>query len=302
MAKLMANSPSPINYNVRIVNEQGQPTQEFMRWLTDQFQSNATAESAQAAADSAQSSVDAVKTINLISGTALGGGGDLSGPDRTFKLEDTAVTAGDYGDAANVPQVTIDAQGRITSAANVPVSGGGGGESFTWPNDMDDTINGTGAAFKGVLFLPNLDFDISQIAVLLNTINGATYRAGVYRLDSSDNIDELTGVSADFTAASSETPAILKMDLTASLLVGSRYVAMIGRTDDTATYVLPVLYESGASDTHYPSIPTQPFPNGATNASMLARTTTTTSPAIGTHVSIISGFDSYALGFRFSLA
>ena len=34
----------------------------------------------------------------------------------------TGVTPGTYGDATNVGQFTVDAQGRLTSAVNVPVS------------------------------------------------------------------------------------------------------------------------------------------------------------------------------------
>ena len=39
----------------------------------------------------------------------------------------TGVTTGTYGDASNVGQFTVDAQGRITSAANVPIASGAGG-------------------------------------------------------------------------------------------------------------------------------------------------------------------------------
>ena len=45
------------------------------------------------------------------------------------KLADTAVTAGTYGDATNSAQITVDAQGRITSASNIAISGGGGGST-----------------------------------------------------------------------------------------------------------------------------------------------------------------------------
>jgi len=40
----------------------------------------------------------------------------------TITLSDTAVTPGTYGDSTNVPQITVDQQGRITAAANVAIS------------------------------------------------------------------------------------------------------------------------------------------------------------------------------------
>ena len=42
------------------------------------------------------------------------------------KLADTAVTAGTYGSSTASPQITVDAQGRITSVSNQTISGGGG--------------------------------------------------------------------------------------------------------------------------------------------------------------------------------
>lgn len=60
-------------------------------------------------------------TVNVLAGTGLSGGGALTG-NVTINLANTAVTAGTYGTATQVSQVTVDAQGRITGASNVAIA------------------------------------------------------------------------------------------------------------------------------------------------------------------------------------
>jgi hypothetical protein len=60
-------------------------------------------------------------TVEIIAGVGLDGGGNLAA-NVTIDLANTAVSPDTYGDAANVAQFTVDAQGRLTSAANVAIS------------------------------------------------------------------------------------------------------------------------------------------------------------------------------------
>ena len=98
----------------------------------------------------AKGRVTSISTI-LIKNVQPGGsaGGDLTGTYPNPTLVASGVTLGTYGDATHVPQVTVDAKGRITGVVNTTISGtvpggnAGGDLTGTYPNP---TLVTSGAA------------------------------------------------------------------------------------------------------------------------------------------------------------
>ena len=100
----------------------------------------------------------ALQSTTISNGTGLTGGGSLAAS-RTLSLTNTTVTPGVYGSSTLVPVITVDAQGRITLASTVAVSGGGGG--------VTSVTGGTGITVTGTT-TPSVAID-STVATLTGT-------------------------------------------------------------------------------------------------------------------------------------
>lgn len=86
-------------------------------------------------------------------------GGSLAGEYPNPSIADSGVTSGTYGSSSFIPQITIAADGRITSASNVAVTGGSSG-----------TVTSVGLSLPG-------EFNVSGSPVVNSGVLSATWNA-----------------------------------------------------------------------------------------------------------------------------
>jgi hypothetical protein len=164
----------PLDWQTPIVNSEGKPTQQFIQLWQRLFgnESNLT--------------INKADKSTLISTTApLDGGGDLS-ENRTLVLLPSGVTPDTYGDATNVPQITVDEFGRILTAVDVPITGGGGGGAWevaaTWTYSVpvpEVDFTGLGGYTDLLIIIDGVELSVTGVrCVRVSTDNGASFFTG----------------------------------------------------------------------------------------------------------------------------
>jgi hypothetical protein len=125
----------------------------------------------------------------------LVGGTGLTYSSGTIDLDNTAVTAGVYGSSTNIPQITVDAQGRITSASNIAIStqwtlAGDTGNSVISGGDTATVTGGRNIAT--VVSGDNVTIDLDNTIALSGnvtangTVQGATLTDGTLSINAGD--------------------------------------------------------------------------------------------------------------------
>lgn len=121
--------------------------------------------------------------VNITTTAPIAGGGPLLDLDP-ISHNDSGVTPGAYGDATHVAQVTVDAKGHVTAAANVAITGGGGSNYFTGANINSMSPANTNAfATKGSLFVPRVNLTVTAVLAYIDPATaGDVYEAQIARM------------------------------------------------------------------------------------------------------------------------
>ena len=156
-------------------------------------------------------------------------------------------TAGTYGDGSNVPQFTVDAQGRITGVTLVPIVSGAGTVTSVGISGTDFVITGSPVTTSGTINL-----SLANTGVTAGTYGGVT-QIPVVTVDAKGRVTGITTVtigSGSGTVTSVAVAASGALNATGSPITTAGTITL-NWTGTTAQYV-----QGDGSLATFPTIPT----------------------------------------------
>lgn len=136
-------------------------------------------------------------TVNVLTGTGLTGGGQLTA-NVTLSLANTTVAAGPYGDAATVATFVVDAQGRLTSASNATIAITASQVSGIVPNTTY-VIAGTGLSGGGALSA-NVTLNLANTTVAAGSY-GSANTVGTFTVDAQGRLTAAANATISITSS-----------------------------------------------------------------------------------------------------
>jgi len=152
--------------------------------------------------------------------------GDVTGSGTTSiatTLSNTGVTAGTYGTTTMVPQITVDAKGRITGVTNVPISTAGLGTVTT--------VSGTGnqgvtVSVTNPTTTPNITVGLGNITPISVSATGTITGSNLSGTNTGDQTIVLSG-DATGTGTGPITLTLNTVNLTPGVYGDSHFVPTI---------------------------------------------------------------------------
>ncbi|RLC69206.1 MAG: hypothetical protein DRH97_00505 [Chloroflexi bacterium] len=173
-------------------------------------------------------------TFTLVGGTGLTSA--VSATDTvTYSLDNTAVTAASYGSATNVPTFTVDAQGRLTAAADVAIS--------AVPSSLTDTYVGYGSASN--LLTGTANFTWTNASNLL-TLGAAAGTATITAADGSTSAGAALTLTGGDGAGTNEDGGNITLTPGAKVGTGTRGSLVLDYSTYPALDATGVLTSDGA--------------------------------------------------------
>tara|TARA_B100001113_G_scaffold353161_1_gene356557 strand:- start:1235 stop:2659 length:1425 start_codon:yes stop_codon:yes gene_type:complete len=165
------------------------PSQQSVKAYVD---AQVTASDLDAAGDSGTIDIDLdSESLTIAGGTGITTA--ASGTTITATLDDTAVTAGSYGSTTAVPVITVDAQGRITSASTSAIS-----TSYTLAADSgsnDSVAGGETITFSGTA--NEIETTVSNNEITIGLPNNVTISGNLTVSGTTTTVDSTTLSVAD---------------------------------------------------------------------------------------------------------
>jgi hypothetical protein len=137
-----------------------------------------------------------ITRVNITAGTGLSGTVDTTAGDhaQTLELTDTGVTPGAYGTAVSIPQITVDAKGRVTTITSLDVTDHVQSLSWNLANTTLAIGGGNSVDLSGLL--DNVDTDTQTLSLAGNVVTISGSGSTV------DLTTALSGVATDLSTTS----------------------------------------------------------------------------------------------------